>query len=79
MGLIFKGEPRDITPEHIKFLLTLKSPFPVVLVVKDDEAMDGWICSFSDTIIESIRVTPRKDLGNLAEELKKKSTIMKYS
>lgn len=48
LGLIFKGEGvSTITPEHIKFLLNLQSPFPIILVVKNDAAEEGVLCSFN--------------------------------
>ena len=52
LGLIFKGKGHEaILPEHIKFLQTVQSPFPIILVFKDDTLEKGVICSFHDEIL----------------------------
>jgi hypothetical protein len=47
--------------------------------VKDDEASDGVLCNFHDSILERIRITPRKQLGECAEELKKRTFVLPYN
>lgn len=44
----------------------MESPFPIILVLKDDLGDEGVICSFDEDIVERIRITPRKQLGQCA-------------
>lgn len=79
MGLIFKAEtPAKIRPEHIKFMLDVNSPFPVVLILKDDSGDEGYLCSFSDEIVEKIKVTPKKQLNQWSDLLIKHTTVLSY-
>lgn len=67
IGLIMKGNgPNAIQPEHIKFLINLQCPYMIVLVLKDYQQYDGFLCHFHDSVLGRIRITPRKQLGQCA-------------
>ena len=66
-------------PEHIKFLQTIQSPFPIILVLKDDSGDNGVLCTFHDSVLEMIRITPRKQIKECTEELKKRTIVLPYS
>jgi len=51
-----------IKPYHIRFLQVVTSPFPVILLVKNDECVEGTLCSFHESILDYIRTTPKKQL-----------------
>ena len=64
LGLIFKGDgAASITPQHVKFLTNVQSPYPVILVLEDDSGDRGVICSFNEQVVERIKITPRKQLS----------------
>lgn len=67
IGLVIKGDNASaIQPEHLKFLINLQCPFMIILVLKDIQQYDGVLCYFNDSIIDRIRFTPRKQLGQCA-------------
>jgi hypothetical protein len=80
IGLIIQGESSaSILPEHIKFLINIHSPYVMVLVLKNFHTYEGVFCTFQDSIIERIRNTLKKQIGQCAEELKKKTRELPYN
>ena len=66
LGLIFKGEsPQAIRPEHIKFLINIRSPFPVIMVLTNFVTCEGWLCSFDEGVMDRIKKSPNKQMNQL--------------
>jgi len=47
LGIIIKGtDPSIIQAQHLKFLTNIKSPFPLILMLRDYKICEGWLVSF---------------------------------